>query len=132
VSVCLLFLRGGKNLGGYALVDTVVELVVPDLAGGLRFALDPVLAGLVVGQRLGAGRNAAFADVRHSVDGFVVFFGLFYCVVLYCVVSCRTRCVDFVMTSIIIINNNIIISYLVVGKSNRIEFWWWQFRKWFE
>ena len=67
-----------------------MELIVPDFAGGLRFALDAVLAGLVVRQRLGAGRNAAFANVRHSIDGFVVFVGLYlYFCVLIAFVSYR-------------------------------------------
>ena len=43
----LLFLRGGKDLRSDAKVDAVVELVVPDLAGSPRLALDPFLAGLV-------------------------------------------------------------------------------------
>merc|ERR1719162_663182 len=69
----VLLFRGGKNLGSDARVDTVVQLVIPDLAGGPRLVLDAVLAGFIVGQRLGAGGNAARADGGHAVDGFVVF-----------------------------------------------------------
>jgi len=54
----------------------VVELVVPNLAGDARLSGDAVLAGLVVGQWLGALGGARLANARHLVDGFVVFVGL--------------------------------------------------------
>jgi len=51
-------LSGRKDLGRDALINAVVELVIPNLAGGTRLVLDAVLAGLVVGKRLGTGRDA--------------------------------------------------------------------------
>merc|ERR1719410_2807862 len=71
----VLFFRRVEDLGSDARIDAVVELVVPDLAGGSRLVLDPVLAGLVVREGLGTGRDATLADIRHLVDGFVVFVG---------------------------------------------------------
>jgi len=72
----LLFFRDGKYLGRNALVDTMVQFVVPNLTRGPRFVLDALLAGLVVGQWLGTGRNAPLADFDHLVDRFVFFVGL--------------------------------------------------------
>ena len=75
-SSCASFFGRRKNLGSHTQVDTVVEFVVPDFARSTGFALDAILAGLVVGQRFRAGGNARFADFHHLVNGFVVFVGL--------------------------------------------------------
>ena len=72
----LLFFRSGKYLGRNALIYTMVQFVVPNLTGGPRFVLDAILAGLVVGQWFGTGRNARLADFEHFVDRFVFFVGL--------------------------------------------------------
>ena len=72
----MLFFRGGKNLRYDALVNAVVEFVVPDLAGGSRLILDALLAGLVVSQGLGTSGDTALADLLHLIDGFVVFISL--------------------------------------------------------
>ena len=76
VPLLSLFFGGGKNLGGDTQIDTMVKLVVPNLARGPRLALDAFLAGLVVGQGLGTRWRASLADTGHLIDGFVVFVGL--------------------------------------------------------
>ena len=68
-----LFLGRRKNLGGHTQINAVVQFVIPNLAVGSRLAVDALLAGLVVGQRFGTGGDAAFANVGHLINGFVVF-----------------------------------------------------------
>lgn len=74
----LLFFRGGKYLRSHALVDAVVQFVVPNLTGGPRFVLDALLAGLVGSQWFGTGRDTLFADGSHLIDWSVVFVRLIY------------------------------------------------------
>ena len=72
----ILFLGLRKYFGCDTLVDTMMQLVVPNFTGRPRLVFNAILTGLVIGQWFGTGRNARFANVLHLVHRVVVFVGL--------------------------------------------------------